>query len=80
MTITIELSDEQAVALNSKAAAHGLTLADWLQKLAKDQIEKEEERRQRTAAAAARTLEIQKRVSPDPEGWTIRDYINHGRQ
>jgi len=45
MTITIELSDEQAVALHSKAAAHGLTLADWLRKLAEDEVEKEEERR-----------------------------------
>ena len=30
-------------------------------------------------AAAARILEIQKRVKPDPEGWTIRDYIDRGR-
>ena len=29
--------------------------------------------------AGARILEIQKRVKPDPEGWTSRDYINLGR-
>ncbi len=29
----IELSDEQAAALNAKAAAEGLTLEAWLQKL-----------------------------------------------
>jgi hypothetical protein len=36
--------------------------------------------RQKAQAAAARILEIQKRVKPDPEGWTIRDYIDHGRR
>jgi antitoxin component of MazEF toxin-antitoxin module len=30
----IELSDEQAAALNAKAAGEGLTLEAWLQKLA----------------------------------------------
>lgn len=34
---------------------------------------------QRAQSAAARIREIQKRVKPDPEGWTIKDYINHGR-
>ena len=34
MTITIELSSEQAAALNAKAAAQGLTLQAWLQALA----------------------------------------------
>jgi hypothetical protein len=33
MTV-IELSDEQAAALHAKAAAEGLSLADWLNKLA----------------------------------------------
>ena len=33
MTV-IELSDEQAAALNARAAAEGLTLEAWLQKLA----------------------------------------------
>jgi predicted DNA-binding protein len=34
---------------------------------------------QRAQAAAERIREIQKRVKPDPEGWTIKDYINYGR-
>ncbi len=33
MTV-IELSDEQAAALNAKAAAEGLSLTEWLQQLA----------------------------------------------
>jgi len=34
---------------------------------------------QRAQAAAARILEIQQRSKPDPEGWTVHDYINLGR-
>ena len=34
MTLTIHLSDEQAIVLESKASAEGLTLEDWIQKLA----------------------------------------------
>lgn len=32
--LTIQLSDEQATALRAKAAAEGLSLEEWLQKLA----------------------------------------------
>ena len=38
MTV-IELSDEQAAALKAKAAATGLTLEAWLQKLAGEEPE-----------------------------------------
>jgi hypothetical protein len=38
------------------------------------------ERRRKRAEAAALILEIQKRVKPDPEGWTSHDYINYGRR
>lgn len=34
MTVMIELPDEQAAALNAKAAAEGLSLAQWMRKLA----------------------------------------------
>jgi hypothetical protein len=34
MPVKIELSDEQAASLKAKAAAQGLTLEGWLQKLA----------------------------------------------
>jgi len=30
--------------------------------------------------AVANILALQKRVKPDPEGWTSRDYINYGRR
>jgi hypothetical protein len=34
MTVSIEISNEQLAALKAKAAAHGLSLQDWLRKLA----------------------------------------------
>ena len=37
MTLTIKLSDEQATALRAKAAAEGLSLEQWLQKLAEQE-------------------------------------------
>ena len=36
--------------------------------------------RRRRKEAAARILGIQKRVKPNLEGWTSRDYINYGRR
>jgi hypothetical protein len=36
MTLTIELPDEQVAALKAKAAAQGLTLENWLGKLAEE--------------------------------------------
>ncbi|MBV9507991.1 MAG: hypothetical protein JO323_23620 [Acidobacteriia bacterium] len=34
MTLTIKLSDEQATALQAKAAAEGLSVEEWIKKLA----------------------------------------------
>ena len=34
MTLTIELSDEEATALEARASAAGLSLGEWIQKLA----------------------------------------------
>ena len=78
MTV-IELSDEQAAALRAKAAAQGLTLEDWLRQMAAQDESTDADRRSKQAAAAT-ILELQKNVKPDPEGWTIRDYINYGRR
>jgi hypothetical protein len=76
MTV-IELSDQQATALKARAAAQGLTLEEWLKRLADEEAlsvspPSPEE-------AAARILKLQERVKPDPEGWTVHDYINHDR-
>ena len=72
----IEIPDEQAAALKAKAAAEGLSLEEWLKRLASDTPA---DPLQRAQAAAARIRDIQQRSKPDPEGWTVHDYINRGR-
>ncbi|HEX3745990.1 MAG TPA: hypothetical protein VHW09_18745 [Bryobacteraceae bacterium] len=82
MSRTIELSDESAALLQRQASAHGLTVEEWVLALAHEKAEMDAIRpgqRRDALAAAARILELQKRVQPDPEGWTSRDYIDHGR-
>ena len=37
MTLTIDLSDEQAAALQTKAAAEGLSPEEWIRKIAEPQ-------------------------------------------
>lgn len=77
MTV-IELPDEQAAALRAKAAAQGLTLEAWFMKLAAE-VEVIGKPPRTPQEAAAHILELQKHVRPDPEGWTVKDYINYGR-
>ena len=79
MTV-IELPDEQAAALKARAAALGLTLEQWLEKLAAHDEHFADADRQSKQAAATSILELQKSVKPDPEGWTIRDYVDYGRR
>ncbi len=81
MAHTIELSDESAALLKRQADARGLTVDAWVELLAREKGEAQgaQSKRQKAAAAAARILEIQKRVKPDPEGWTVRNYIDYGR-
>jgi len=76
-TIQIELPDEQAAALRAKLSARGLSLENWLQKMA--EAEALSQALPSPQEAVARILELQKHVKPDPEGWTVKDYINYGR-
>jgi hypothetical protein len=79
MTV-IEIPDDQAAALKARAAAQGLTLKAWLGKLAgEDQGQSPAKPHRSPQEAAAHILELQKHVKPDPEGWTVKDYINYGR-
>ncbi len=78
---TIELSDQSAALLRRQAEAHGLTVDAWVEALAREKarVDDTPSSRLKAKAAAARILEIQKRVRPDPEGWTVRNYIDHDR-
>jgi hypothetical protein len=79
MTVKIELSDRQAAALQAKAATLGLSLEAWFQKMASQESPGRHPYRD-AGAAETHILELQRRVKPDPEGWTSRDYINFGRR
>jgi len=76
-TIQIELSDEQAAALKAKLSEQGLSVEEWV----KNMVDAEAPRQTHGSAqeAIAQILELQKHVRPDPEGWTVKDYINYGR-
>ena len=79
MTLIIELSDEQAATLQAKAAKQGLTIEGWIQRLTAEQPEEASTPRT-VQEAIARIRELQQHVKPDPEGWTVRDYIDYGRR
>jgi hypothetical protein len=81
MSQTIQVSEKGAAMLAEQAAAQGLSL----EALGDDIVSEKAfasgtTRRSKTRAAAEGILEIQKRIKPDPEGWTVRDYIDHGRR
>jgi plasmid stability protein len=76
MTV-IELPDQQVAALKAKAAAQGMTLEAWLKRLADEDVSSAASNSPQEAAS--RILQLQKRVKPDPEGWTVHDYINRER-
>jgi plasmid stability protein len=82
MSQIIELPDESVALLRRQASAHGLSVEAWVEALAHEKAQESnlEPVPQKAQAAVARILEIQKRTKPDPEGWTIRHYINHGRR
>jgi plasmid stability protein len=80
MNLTIELPDESAARLREQAAAQGLSLEAWVQALALEKSRRDDGETDRAKSqAAVRILEIQKRVKPDPEGWTVDDYIDRSR-
>ena len=81
MTLEIEFTDDQIEALQIRAAAEGLTLEGWFQKLAEQTAaELADVRRQKAEEAVAQILDLQQHVKPDPDGWTIREYVEHGRR
>jgi hypothetical protein len=46
MSLTLKLSDEEATVLHAKAAAEGLSLEEWLRKLAQPEPTKDANRQQ----------------------------------
>jgi hypothetical protein len=85
MTIQLELPPEVVDRLNIAARKKGLSLDAYVIESviqgedSNGAVFDESEKRRKRAAAGASILDIQKRVTPDPDGWTSRDYINFGR-
>jgi len=84
MTIQLDWPPDVVDHLTEEARKRGLSLDDYLLQTVLRQSSHspadDAEKRRMRAAAGARILEIQKRVKPDPQGWTSRDYINCGRR
>ena len=81
MSQTIHISEKSAFLLAQQAAAHGLSLEAWVEELASENaLSGGTTRHSKTRAAAEGILELQKQVKPDPDGWTVRDYIDYGRR
>lgn len=74
MTVTFQLSDEEAAALQAKAAAQGLSLEKWLRSLVQQEIQPQ------STSIVAEMRALRARLKPDPDGWTTRDYVNFGRR
>jgi hypothetical protein len=85
MTVQLDWPPDVVDRLTDEARKKGLSLEAYLletvlQKASNGTPSDDAEKRRKRAEAGARILEIQKRVKPDPEGWTSRDYINYGRR
>jgi len=87
MTVQLDWPPDVVDRLTEEARQNGLSLDEYVLQTVLQQkgsngaatIDEAEKRRKRQEAAV-RILEIQKRVKPDPEGWTSRDYIDYGRR
>ena len=87
MTVQLDWPSDVVDRLTEEARQKGLSLDAYVLQTVLPQkgsngapaIDEAEKRRKRQEAAV-RILEIQKRVKPDPEGWTSRDYIDYGRR
>jgi hypothetical protein len=77
MTV-IELPDEYVAALKAKAAAEGLGLEDWLGRLVAG--DEKSTAMQGAPSVLDEMNALRARIKPDPEGWTTRDYVRHGRR
>jgi hypothetical protein len=86
MTVRLDWPPDVVARLTQEAERHGMSLDAYLlesvlrQKSNGDSATDADAERGRREQAAARILDIQKRVKPDPEGWTSSDYIRHGRR
>ena len=81
MSQTIQISNKSAELLAQQASANGMSVEAWIEALAAEKAQGQgPTRKDKARAAAEGILQLQKDVKPDPEGWTVRDYVNYGRR
>ena len=85
MNVQLDWPPDVVDRLTEEARKKGLSLDSYLlqtvlQQKGSNDAPTDADKRRKRAEAGARILEIQKRVTPDPEGWISRDYINFGRR
>jgi len=85
MTVQLDWPSDVVDRLTEEAQKQGLSLDAYLLQTVLEKVSNgaptdDAGKRRKRADAGTRILEIQKRVKPDPEGWTSRNYINYGRR
>ena len=81
MSRTILISEKSAYLLNQQATARGKSLEEWVEELAIEHAQANTAALHSSRRAAVEgILGLQKLVKPDPEGWTIRNYIDYDRR
>lgn len=81
-TVKIDIPDSQAAALSAQAAAQGLTLETLVQKMVEQEAGRAKARSQpgQHGSVVEAMRKLRASVKPDPDGWTTRDYVKHGRR
>jgi hypothetical protein len=89
-TVNIDIPDDLAALLEARAAAQGLSLKSWIEKLTQSAASRADSDRLvhestvREHSEQPNIVEMMRQIrahsKPDPEGWTVRDYINYGRR
>jgi len=85
MSQTIQISEKSAELLAQQAAAHGVSLEAWIEELAAENAYTPISVQQAKDSSTGRSLveqmrELRSQVKPDPQGWTVKDYVDYGRR
>ncbi|HKD05496.1 MAG TPA: hypothetical protein VKB79_06300 [Bryobacteraceae bacterium] len=87
MTVQLDWPPDVVGRLTEQARRKGLSLDAYLLEKAlrlngdsDNESGDDAEKRRERAEAAASIRELRAGVKPDPEGWTLRDYVDYGRR
>ena len=87
MSQTIQISEKSAALLAKQAAAHGKSLEAWIEELALEKaqavsggIQEQAKPESGSRGLVEQMREFRSHVQPDPDGWTVKDYISFGRR